>query len=97
LIENSIKHNKKKVCITIKAWAENDDFKLLVNDDGKGIDSKRVFQNYYEVSSKDSRDKLGLGLPLVRMIVELHGGRLAVVSQNSGCGLEVTLPRNGQV
>jgi signal transduction histidine kinase len=72
---------------------------LTVADDGPGIpeaDWERVFERYYRSSSEASRriQGNGLGLPIARTVVELHGGRISVESP-PGCGaiFRIRLPR----
>jgi signal transduction histidine kinase len=70
---------------------------LSVRDGGPGIDEKavpRLFQRYASISSSRS-DSTGLGLFVVRTIVEAHGGSVAVErNTEGGTSFTVTLPRS---
>ncbi len=69
---------------------------LTVSDNGVGIEPEmlgRVFDLFMQIdrSRPLSRGGLGIGLTLVRQLVELHGGRVAVHSAGAGCGSEFTV------
>jgi PAS domain S-box-containing protein len=73
---------------------------VTVEDDGVGIDpalAERIFEPFVQAddSLARSRGGLGLGLALVRGIVELHGGEVSAHSEGTGCGarFRVLLPR----
>jgi signal transduction histidine kinase len=72
---------------------------VRVRDDGVGIDSEalpRIFDLFVQVDSSVERKQqgLGIGLTLVKVLTEMHGGRLSVASAGPGKGAEfsVTLP-----
>ncbi len=76
------------------------DARIVVRDDGRGIDASFVpfiFDRFRQVDSTSKRayGGLGLGLAIVRHLVELHGGAIAVDSGGPGQGamFTVTLPR----
>ena len=55
----------------------NSDFEVTVSDNGSGIAAEhlpRVFDRFYRAESSRGSDGAGLGLALVKSIVELHGG-----------------------
>jgi PAS domain S-box-containing protein len=68
---------------------------LTVRDNGIGMEPEmlsRVFETFTQADSSldRSRGGLGLGLALVKGLVELHGGQVRVESQGPGCGFAVT-------
>ena len=76
------------------------DARIVVRDDGRGIDANFVpfiFDRFRQVdsTSKRAHGGLGLGLAIVRHLVELHGGAIGVESAGEGQGatFTVTLPR----
>ncbi|MGI2336491.1 MAG: sensor histidine kinase [Dehalogenimonas sp.] len=100
LVENSIKHNEQPVKIKVSVIGSNDSLIIQVQDDGGGIDPKnmdRLFKTYYDLSAQGRKsDSLGLGLPLARMIIEIHGGQISVLNNSStGCTIEISLPYLG--
>ncbi|MCG8310054.1 MAG: ATP-binding protein [Cytophagales bacterium] len=57
---------------------------IKVEDSGKGIKSsehQQVFERFYQVNSDDSETGTGIGLSLAKEMVELHGGKIAVESE----------------
>ena len=85
LVDNAVKYTPDAGHITIAVTSEGDDAVVAVQDDGAGIPTER-FQRIFEPFAQlaESRDRacggLGLGLALVRRLVELHGGRIDVAS-----------------
>ena len=64
--------------------------RLKVQDDGRGIDPEslpRVFERFWQADSSVTRAQggLGIGLAVVRQIVELHGGTVAIDSVVGDC------------
>ncbi|MDP3630572.1 MAG: ATP-binding protein [Actinomycetota bacterium] len=85
--------------VKITVFADTDTVTLSVTDTGIGIppeDLPRVFERFYRVDRARTRDSggTGLGLTLVRHVVERTGGSLEIVSEpGSGTTVRVTLPR----
>jgi PAS domain S-box-containing protein len=100
LITNAAKYTEAGGDISIVASPAGDDVVLEVRDTGIGIDAEmltRVFDLFVqERQTLDrSRGGLGLGLSIVRSLVELHGGSVTAASQGKGHGatFSVRLPR----
>ncbi|TKJ30196.1 MAG: hypothetical protein CEE40_05990 [Chloroflexi bacterium B3_Chlor] len=86
LISNAIKFTPEGGEIAITALAEDDELTVAVRDTGVGIASEeydRIFDRFYQVEDSLTRRHLGLGLGLsiVKELVELHQGRVWVESQ----------------
>lgn len=85
--------------VKITVFADTDTVTLSVTDTGIGIppeDLPRVFERFYRVDRARTRDSggTGLGLTLVRHVVERTGGSLEMVSEpGTGTTVRVTLPR----
>jgi signal transduction histidine kinase len=102
LLGNAIKFTPSGGSITIRLWQDGDDGEravvLEVSDTGIGIPPdqlERVFDRFYQVdgSSKRRYGGVGLGLALVKEIVEAHEGHVAVRSVvDEGSTFRVTLP-----
>jgi PAS domain S-box-containing protein len=100
LLVNAIKFTPAKGKITIKAQSVADQVQIQVIDTGQGIapeDLPYVFERFRQVeqSSKRQQGGLGLGLSIVRYLIEMHGGQVAVESPGIGKGTTFTilLPR----
>ncbi len=79
-LSNAIKHAKSNVSLQVSD--SGDSVVLSVQDDGHGISKdllQAVFDDYFVIP--DRRAGTGLGLPSVRMIVELHNGKCGVESE----------------
>jgi signal transduction histidine kinase len=99
LIDNAIKYTPPGGRIEIAVAADGDDAVLAVSDDGIGISPDllpQVFDLFVQeaVALDRSRGGLGIGLSLVRRLVELHGGSNDDDSRGHGLGtrFEVRLP-----
>ena len=98
IIGNAIKYTNEKGCIevTLKAVPENEEIELVVSDNGIGMDNattERIFEKFYQGDSSRSNSGNGLGLAMVKRIVELCGGRIKVRSEKGkGTDFYVYLP-----
>jgi len=95
LIDNAVKYSGAERSIVLDARREGDRLALSVTDHGIGIpaaEHARIFEKFYRVgqSETQSRRGSGVGLALVRHIVEAHGGAVTVQSA-PGQGSRFTL------
>ena len=86
LISNAINYTPEGGKITLSAGVENNYLCIRVSDTGIGIhkdDLERIFDRFYRVKDEKTRyiTGTGLGLPIVKSIVEAHNGRLNVESE----------------
>ncbi len=96
LLTNAVKHTPPGGRITLSAAREGDQAVLRVRDTGSGMPPDlvpRVFDLFAQAED-GSHSGLGIGLALVRGLVEMHGGRVAAASGGPGQGseFEVRLP-----
>lgn len=94
LISNAINYSTQGGTVTLRARIEGAEAVIAVSDTGLGIpaaDIGRVFTPFEKISDGKTqrRSGAGLGLSLVKRIVELHGGRVAIES-HEGAGTTVT-------
>jgi PAS domain S-box-containing protein len=99
LLSNAAKYTESGGRISLTAEIENEAVVVCVADNGIGIDSEllpRVFEMFMQVAPGAPRSQggLGIGLTLVKNLVDLHGGSVAAKSAGSGQGSEffVRLP-----
>lgn len=94
LLSNSVKFTEAGGTISIKARQENELVVFTVKDSGCGIplkDQERVFKEFEQVEEPYTKKHggTGLGLPIVKRLVELHGGSVCLKSRE-GEGTEIT-------
>ena len=93
LIANAIEHSPDGACVTVASRPEGEGLRFWVEDQGAGIDpeqQRRLFEAFSGSGApKPSGERsVGLGLVIVRNIVEAHGGSCFVESQ-PGCGARI--------
>jgi signal transduction histidine kinase len=99
LIGNAIKFSPEGGIITVQVQEVDEKLQVSVSDSGIGIPEDklgRVFERFYQVDGSATRKfgGAGLGLAIVRRIVEAHGGRIWVESQvGRGSTFSFTLPK----
>jgi two-component system phosphate regulon sensor histidine kinase PhoR len=86
LLDNAVQYTPPGGRITLRAWRENCDVVMCVEDTGIGIphaEQERIFERFYRVDAARSREAggTGLGLSIARHIIEAHGGRIWVESE----------------
>jgi PAS domain S-box-containing protein len=103
LLNNSAKYTNEGGHITLKMEVHDRQVLLHVKDDGIGIApdlQPHVFDLFAQATRSADRSQggLGIGLALVRSLVELHGGKVACFSEGVGKGscFTVTLPRRAE-
>lgn len=89
LLANALKYTADKGEIVVTLRQENQKIYLSVCDNGQGIDEqqiKRVFDRFYQVSSRTASGQLGfgIGLNLTYKIVKLHGGDIIARNRTDG-------------
>lgn len=97
LIENAVKYSTPDGRISIRALDEDGRIRFTVQDTGIGIAPEHlplIWDRLYRADASRSARGLGLGLSLVKAIVEAHGGSVAVASTpGTGSTFTVTLPK----
>jgi two-component system phosphate regulon sensor histidine kinase PhoR len=82
LVENAVKFTPAGGLVTVASGAAPGTFE--VRDTGLGMPAHeipKIFQRFYRIDRAQSKGSTGLGLSIVKNIVELHGGRIAVESE----------------
>jgi signal transduction histidine kinase len=98
LLDNAVKYSGDSRRISVGASREENDVAISVRDFGVGIkeeDLERVFERFYRGGDALTRTVKGsgLGLTLVKEIVEAHGGRISAVSESGkGSTFSIRLP-----
>jgi signal transduction histidine kinase len=98
LVSNSLKYSKKNISPNIKISIDDDDvYKVIsVEDNGIGFDEKykdKIFEQFQRLHGKDEYSGTGMGLAIVKKIIENHQGKIEVTSkQNEGTLFKLFLP-----
>jgi signal transduction histidine kinase/CheY-like chemotaxis protein len=96
LVSNAIKYSPMGGRIGIAADVQGDDALIRVSDNGPGLspeDMSRLFGRFQRLSAKPTagESSTGLGLSIVKRIVELHGGQVTAQSPGPGSGTTFTI------
>jgi two-component system cell cycle sensor histidine kinase PleC len=99
LLSNAVKFTPEGGKIGMQAKKTGSEIEIVVWDTGVGIAPEnmgKIFEGFFRVDTPYSRvtEGTGLGLPLSKKLVELHGGKLSVESEgpNKGASVRFTLP-----
>ena len=97
-ISNSIKYNDKKdAAITIEAKDLGRHWEFTVEDNGVGIKPEhfnKIFSIFQTLQPKDNTDSTGIGLTIVKKLVEQMGGEISVYSEfGKGAQFSFTWPK----
>jgi PAS domain S-box-containing protein len=96
LLTNAAKYTEAEGAIHLSAAVENDEIVFRIRDTGVGISAEMlplVFSLFTQVDASLHRSQggLGIGLTLVRTLVEMHGGSVTAASRGKGHGSEFTV------
>ena len=96
LLTNAVKFTPLGGTVSVRVFPDGPESVIEVRDTGVGIapdDLPRVFQRFWQAESGASREHggLGVGLALVRHLVELHGGNVSATSVGKGHGATFTV------
>ena len=97
LIDNAIKFSPEGGSIEIGIKKEHDAISVYVINSGENIPAgsqARIFNKFYQADSSHSTEGNGIGLAVVKKVVELHGGTVSVQSENNLTMFLVTIPQN---
>jgi two-component system sensor histidine kinase ChvG len=99
LLENAISFSPSNSEILVKCSIKEKDAQLLIEDQGPGFNEKninKVFHRFYSNRPEKFGEHSGLGLNIVKNIVELHGGSIIASNhpdnENKGARVEILLP-----
>ena len=101
LLENAIKFMDKGEGIIKVGCADKGSYwEFSVSDNGPGIDNKyhdKIFQIFQTLTPRDELESTGIGLTLVKKIIEIYGGSVRVESETGrGTTFFFTLPKKGK-
>lgn len=95
LLENAVRHTPRQGEVRLEMTAEGALVCVRITDTGVGIDPEylpRIFDRFHRVRNSLDRDRAGLGLSIVKRIIELHSQQVRVTSEKGvGTTVEFTL------
>ncbi|HXA43494.1 MAG TPA: HAMP domain-containing sensor histidine kinase [Candidatus Solibacter sp.] len=104
LIENAVKYSPPDTSVDIGLAADADVVRIWVADRGAGVpddEKHRIFEQFYRVASSDGHRSVGgagLGLFIVKQLVEVQGGRITVDDRPGGGSVfTIVVPRRPEV
>ena len=102
LLDNAIKYlDKPKGQIKVGCIDDHDYWRFFVADNGSGIEEKfldKIFDLFETLHSIDDQESVGLGLSLVKKIIEIYGGRIWAESElGDGSTFFFTLPKKERI
>ncbi|GAB4515457.1 MAG: hypothetical protein OHK0046_19020 [Anaerolineae bacterium] len=96
LIDNACRYSGPQGSLWLRAYRQESAVVLEVEDNGVGIapeDQPFIFETFWRRHKDYSTPGFGLGLPIVKRVVELHGGNITVISEEGrGSLFRITLP-----
>jgi two-component system OmpR family sensor kinase len=96
LVSNAIRHTSDDADVWVRVFERGDTAVLEVNDSGPGMtheDAARAFDRFWQADSSRSRAGAGLGLAIVRGIVDAHHGEVTFASDiATGTRVRVSIP-----
>ncbi len=100
LLDNAVQFTPREGRLSLSVRKEPAGLRVDIADEGRGVtraNRERIFEPFPELEAAEGRPTLGLGLSLVKRLVELHGGRVQAGSHPQGNVFSVHLPSALQV
>jgi signal transduction histidine kinase len=96
LVNNSIKYAPRNSDIRIRIWEDSGDVIFTIYNQGVGLsedDKSKIFHKFSRLSAKPTggESSTGLGLSIVKMLTEMHGGKISAESEGIDKGVQFTL------
>ena len=98
LIDNAISFSPQESCIYIGIKSSKDSVFLTIKDEGPGFEetnTERIFKRFYSNRPEKFGEHSGLGLNIVKNIIEMHDGKITASNRQDskkGAQIEVILP-----
>lgn len=97
IIANAIKYSEEGACIELTLEELPDAITVTVQDTGIGMSKEalaRIFERFYRADESRTKHGTGLGLPIVKQVVEKHEGHIDLTSVlGEGTTVKITLPK----
>lgn len=96
LIDNAVKFSYDYGVLEILIIENNDEITVSITNDGDEIseeNKKRIFNKFYQADESHTSEGNGIGLAIVKKVIELHSGSIKVESKNNKTTFTVELPK----
>jgi CheY-like chemotaxis protein/anti-sigma regulatory factor (Ser/Thr protein kinase) len=94
LVNNALEAIEDSGHIDISVMETREGIRIEVQDDGPGVDQKRL--KLFKPFDTTKQDGLGLGLFIVRRNIEAHGGTISYIEKDKGACFQIEIPQPGQ-
>jgi signal transduction histidine kinase len=87
LLDNAVKYGPQGQTITVSAQCDHGVARIAVEDEGPGVppeDVERIWQPFYRLTRDTAVGGTGIGLAIIKKLVELHQGRVSIEPRESG-------------
>ncbi|HNR79985.1 MAG TPA: HAMP domain-containing sensor histidine kinase, partial [Mesotoga infera] len=91
ILTNQLRYARQKIEIVLKTIQKDSKILITFKNDGEAIEEKR-FQQLFKPFNKGARGEHGLGLNIVKRIIELHNGRVWIENEEDGVSTHIELP-----
>ncbi|MEM7633223.1 MAG: ATP-binding protein [Pseudomonadota bacterium] len=95
LLDNALNHAGKPAAFAIRTWSDKTHVGVEIADNGPGIppdERDKVFRRLYRLDRSRTTPGNGLGLSLVKAVIELHGGGITLSDNEPGLKVSILLP-----
>ncbi|QLE79968.1 HAMP domain-containing histidine kinase [Francisella sp. Scap27] len=96
ILDNCYKYSGENTCVSIKGFIKGSSYNLKISDSGNGVNSDnsdKIFERFFREDTSRTQVGNGLGLALVKNIIELHGGSIeAKANIPQGLTMTIKLP-----
>lgn len=96
LLDNAVKFSEKGGKVTVKITEKENQIAVTISNFGKEIPTEsltRIFQKFYQADESHSSEGNGIGLAIVKKVVDIHGGSVQVESSSGVTSFTVKIPR----
>jgi signal transduction histidine kinase len=95
-ISNAVKYSKPETQIDIKLYQQSNNAIIEITDRGIGIPEKELnflFESFFRATNVENIPGTGLGLPIMKLFIEMHGGEIKIESKHTlGTTVKIVLP-----
>ncbi len=96
LISNAVRHSPRGQSVEVDVHTTAKQVRIAVRDHGPGIPEEHhphIFEMFYQVATRSGGGTAGIGLAIVKTVVELHGGTVSLRNvEGGGCEFTIVLP-----